>query len=174
MSNTAINSLAYAGTVKLSLHVGDKKILTKTIHNAGTYRIFNFFSECLVGNFDVAKLLRPTKIMLITHNKEESVDYAASYFINMVTAPEKVYDASTQGETVRYSFIIPRAVLDTAKNIAAFNRIGLYPATATQVEEYSAYCDITSDDPLDQPLWDSSSVLTLDWELNISNAAVRQ
>jgi hypothetical protein len=92
----------------------------------------------------------------------------------MVTAPEKVYDASTQGETVRYSFIIPRAVLDTAKNMAAFNRIGLYPATATQVEEYSAYCDIASDDPLDQPLWDSSSVLTLDWELNISNAAVRQ
>ena len=52
MKGTAINTLNYTGTVHLSLLVDAKtKVPFATIHNAGTSALFNFFTDCLVGDF---------------------------------------------------------------------------------------------------------------------------
>ena len=170
MRGTAINTMYYAGTVTLSLLIGnEKKLPVAKIQNAGTSSLFNFFTDCLVGDFELAKNARPTKIRLLRVTRDPTTQEVVetkseSHFIYLLTRPEKIYSSTEQGESVRYSFVIPRTLLDSA----SFNRIGLYSDGASGVEDFSAYCDVSFDDG-SLPSWGSSSVLTVDWELNISN-----
>lgn len=172
MNGTVTNSLQYAGTVYLSLRVdSNTKIPVAKIHNAGTAALFNFFTDCLAGDFKLAEASRPTKIRLLSTQKDPNTLEVTgvtpvSRFLYMLTNPEKVYGGSAQGGSIKYSFVIPRAVLDVAK----FDRIGLYADNAQTPEDYSAYCDVSLSDE-NSPLWGASSVMTLDWELNISNTA---
>lgn len=165
MSNAAINSLYYAGTVSLSLQIEkNKKICLKKIHNAGTSNLFGFFAECLLGNWDLARLARPTKIMLLHVDQEPgSILVSRSRFISVQTEPERVIDDTTGVESVRYSFTIPKAMLE----VGSFNRLGLYANTATEPTDYSAYCDIDLNEELAH--WGMSSALLIDWELCITN-----
>lgn len=172
MNGTVINSVQYAGTVSLSLQIdSNTKIPIAKINNAGTSALFNFFTDCLAGDFSLASAGRPTKIMLLSTQKDpvsgEVIGITSvSRFLYMLTNPEKLFTSETQGGSIKYSFIIPRALLD----VANFDRIGLYADGATSPEDYSAYCDVSLSDE-NSPLWGSSSVMTLDWELNVSNVA---
>lgn len=171
MKSTAINTIGYAGTVTLSQHIGKKKIMIKQVHNAGGKILFDFMSDCLIGDFDIAKINRPTKIMLLNRteykddvtNKVTTAYEPVSGFIYLLTKPEKVYN-STKG-VVRYSFSISRAQLESGS--ANFNCIGLYAnsTAASEPEDFAALCevDVTSDE------LSASSALVVDWELYISN-----
>lgn len=169
MKNTAINTLGYTGIVTLSQYIGNKKIKIAQMHNSGGNPLFNFLSDCLVGDFDVAALSRPTKIMLLKGSEEKddtngtvSMRYEkASTFMFLRTKPEKVYNKSKG--IVRYSFQVSKDFL--ANN--TFNYIGLYNNSASEqdLDKFAAIC------PVDLPTstLSSSAILIVDWELIISN-----
>ena len=162
--NKALNSIQYTGTVTLSRYIGEKKVKIAQFNNAGKYSLFNFFSDCLLGDFDIAKNNRPTKIMLL--NKEVSKAGEISYesksgYIYLYNKPVKSYSA--QKGIVQYSFHIYRDFLEGT----TFNSIGLYPDSAgySDVENFAAVVDNV------KPEHDISklAVLVVDWELTISN-----
>ena len=160
MKNTAINSLSYTGTVTLSQYAGTKKLVVAKIHNTGLNRLFSFLSDCLIGDFEAAKVNRPDKIMLL--KKDSDGDYVkASDFIYFLSSPEKVY--STSASIVKYSFIIPRDML-----LKDFHGIGLYAYIDKEYTNPAAYCAIDKD----KIKLSTSSVLVVDWELNIANRTI--
>lgn len=173
MKNTAINTLSYTGIVTLSRYNGSKKIKIAQIHNEGGYPLFNFLSDCLIGDFEIAKLNRPIKIMLLdrTANSGGSYEYTEkSGFIFAYSTPEKVYDNEKTGakSTVRYSFRIPRDLLEGT----TFNSIGLYTNSASTAENWAAVVVLDEEDRATVTSVSNSSVasaLVLDWELNFYN-----
>jgi hypothetical protein len=164
MTNTkgiAINTVGYTGIVTLSQYTKGKRFIVAQTHNAGGKPLFNFLADCLAGDFNIAKLDWPTKILLL--NVDDGVISKASNtrFIHLLSNPEKVYSDS-EG-IVRYSFIIPQTIFAGT----SFNAIGLYPDSATlnDFNDYAALCKIDTS----KANISISSVLVLDWELHISN-----
>ena len=110
MKNTAINTLKYTGIVTLSQYIGAKKVKIAQRHNDGGDALFEFLASGLIGDFAMAKALRPTKIMLLrqTNTPEnpiyETTDNADFYYL--LTRPEKL--SSVGLSKVRYSFLIPK------------------------------------------------------------------
>lgn len=168
MKNSAINNLSYTGIVTLSQYSNGKKIPIKKIKNSGGNSLFNFLSNCLLGDFETAKFELPTKIMLLRteygETPSQDVITPVSGFIYFLTRPERLYtDTGLASSTVCYSFVIP---IDTIENIN-FNSIGLYPDEATELDaaNFAAFCKI---DGL-SGLQSTSSVLVVDWRLTITN-----
>ncbi len=180
MKNTAINTLNYTGIVTLSQYIGSQRIELARKHNSGGSPLFDFLADCLIGNFTMAKLLRPTKIMLVkrTENKDPTTGAVSSYsyesksgFIYLLTKPEKIY-SSTQCK-VRYSFIVPKDQLESITDYKDLG-IGLYTNAVADsatdsgsLENYAAFCLLDNND-----LSKSTRIgaaLVVDWELIISN-----
>lgn len=171
MKSTAINGLNYTGIVSLSQYTNNKKMPIARLHNKGGSTLFSFLADCLVGDFDSARLTRPTKIMLLNteyegENESRKIKTitSASGFIYLMTRPEKVYVDSTAAiSKVCYSFVIARDILENA----TFNSLGLYAdnATLSDINNFAAFCDIE----LNTSEIAASSLLAVDWELNISN-----
>ena len=161
--STAKNVIGYTGIVTLSQYIRGKKFKVAEIHNAGGKPLFDYLADCLVGDFDIAKLDRPNKILLLNKDENDKLTRAADTgFIGMLTKPERVL--SNDEGIVRYSFTIPQDIFAGTN----FNAVGLYAgsATSTDVENYAAYCYI-GDGILNNV--SLSAVLVLDWELHISN-----
>ena len=167
MKNTAINTLGYTGIVTLSQCIGAKKIKMTDIKNTGRYSLFNFFSDCLLGDFTIAETNRPAKIMLLDfkNEKDASSYISKSGFVYLINKPEKV-NSDTEG-IVRYSFIVTRDTLEGT----TFNSIGLYTNSATEPEDFAAIVQI--DESLKNQDFLSSSALVVDWELHISNMVLQ-
>jgi hypothetical protein len=164
MKNIATNSIGYTGIVTLSQCINGKKYKIKQVYNSGGNPLFNFFSDCLLGDYDIAEYNRPIKIMLLNKEEGQPLKKAAnSSFIYITTCPEKVYNPNA-GIT-RYSFIIPKDILMGTN----FNAIGLYTksATETTLDDYAAICDLSSSEF--EVTMATSTVLVLDWQLIISN-----
>lgn len=168
MKNTAINALEYTGIVTLSQYIGSKKVKIAQVQNSGAYSLFNFLSDCLLGDFEVAAFNRPTKIMLLntvkTDENGEAVNpyyESRSNFIYLLSKPEKIYNSSKG--TVRYSFVVARDLLEGT----TFNSIGLYADSADQgsPDNFAAVVNVS----LNAQSLVTSSALVIDWELNISN-----
>ena len=166
MKNVAVNSLKYTGIVTLSQYIGNKKIKVDEIHNAGGSTLFDFFAYCLLGDFDIAAHSRPKRIMLLSRPEGTSEYVSASGFLDVYSKPEKLFKSNMC--TVRYSFILSRDFLQSSDS--SFTHIGLYGsnALASDVANFAAVCKINKD------RWNNmseSSLLVVDWELNISNAS---
>lgn len=167
MKNKAINTLEYTGIVRLSQYIGTKKVEIAQLQNEGNYSLFNFFADCLVGDFDVAQINRPTKIMLLQKVKEDENTFryeGKSGFIYQTSKPEKVYNTSKG--TVRYSFIIQKDLINTIKP-ESVSHIGLYANSASDGEEanFSAIVPVN----LNSDNISVAAAVLVDWELNISN-----
>ena len=170
MNMNAINNLKYTGIVTLSQYIKNKKIPIMRVHNSGGSCLFNFFTNCLAGDFESARASVPGKIMLLKRtiqqndNTQLTVLEPASGFLSLLTTPTRKL-SSSQGDAsaVVYSFIVPRDVLEAAD----FNGIGLYPMSAltSDYENYAAFAGIS----LGDTTFSTSSVLVVDWELSISN-----
>ena len=173
MNNTAINTLMYTGLVTISQYRGSKKVELLQSHNSGANPLFNFLSDCLVGNFDTANRNMPTKIRLLVKEKDQNGNvisnrYTAATrdFIYLTTNPEKM-SSSSQGELqsdVRYSFKISKDMIIEEN----FDGIGLYTDSAEDINNFAAYCNVTQDELRVAGL-SASSVLVVDWLLTISN-----
>ena len=166
LQSAAVKHIEYTGIVTLSQYTKGKKFTIAKIHNTGGKPLFNFLADCLTGDFDIAKMDRPTKILLLNIDDAHQVTAAKNTsFIYLLSKPEKVY--SEAGSIVKYSFIIPQEYFaaGNANGATRFNAIGLYANSATSAEDYAAYCEVDTSD------WSISisSVLALDWELHLSN-----
>ena len=160
MRGTTTDTMSYTGIVTLSQYSCGKKILIKQAHNAGAYPLFNFLADCLSGAFDIAKLDRPTKILLLNKTADGYAAANNTGFIYLRTNPEKIYSANSG--IVRYSFIIPSDDVSTD-----FNAIGLYMNSADENDpsNFAACCDIV----VNSSTVSTSSMLVVDWELHITN-----
>ena len=163
MKSLAKNTIGYSGLVTLYQYVGKKKIKVLEAHNAGATPLFNFLSDCLIGDFEEANLERPAKVMLL--NKAEGTYTAASGFIYLINKPEKIAakDNIEKG-IVKYSFMISR---DTLLN-TAFNAIGLYADNTTRPDGFAAVVDVDTD----TEVLTNSSYLLVDWQLTIQNTTL--
>ena len=164
MKNKAINNIEYTGIVTLSQYIGSKKVTLAQYHNSGSYSLFNFFADCLIGDFEVAKLHRPTKIMLLSQDETTKEYSSLSGFIYQTSKPEKVY-ATAKG-AVKYSFIIPKDLIMTIQ-AETISHIGLYADSARDLDisDFSAIVPVSfNNDKIS-----ASSAVLVDWELNISN-----
>lgn len=176
MKNTAINTIKYTGIVTLSQYIGSKKVKVAKTHNEGGNSLFNFFADCLVGDFDIARPLRPTKIALIvrTGRKDAYDNYVyefqknSSRFFGIITKPEKVI-GKTESH-VKYSFVIPKEIIE---NLTDFTDLylGLYHSGVkvdddgkAELGEYAALCklDLAKNSII-------NAALAVDWELIVSN-----
>jgi hypothetical protein len=186
MKNIITNNLKYAGIVTLSQRIGNKKIPISQIHNNGNLPLFNFLTECLAGNFETAKTIRPTKIMVLKRIKdtdvrtgEEKVVFESmSSFIYLLATPEKRYSSETAAiSKVCFSFILTRDLLETIdfedNDSNTTYMLGLYPANATRndLSDYSAICELNPSN-INSSNIGASSVLVVDWELAISDGAI--
>lgn len=169
MKGFATNSLGYTGTVTLSQYNGNKKTQIAQFKNNGGNSLFNFLANCLMGDFETAAQERPTKIMLLHKETEEtsnSVTYESrSGFIYFLTNPERLFtDTALLSSTICYSFIIP---MELIKN-QDFNCIGLYSNAAkgtTDLEDFVAVCNLDGIAGMQS----TSSILIVDWKLTITN-----
>jgi hypothetical protein len=163
IKSAAINNLEYTGIVKLSQYTNGKRFTVLEKHNEGGKALFNFLTDCLIGDFDIAKIDRPSKIMLLNHDGSGNLTKATNTsFIYLLSKPEKLYSAEKEG-IVRYSFMIPQDYFIGTD----FNAIGLYTSSASELDlaDYAAFCEVN----LSDVNLSISSVLLLDWELHISN-----
>ena len=178
MKNTAINTLTYTGIVTLSQYIGTKKVKIAQMHNTGGTSLFSFLANCLAGDFTLAKPNLPTKIKIIRRTRpnaeiDEYVYSSASSYIFLRTPPEAYSNA---GESrVRFSFIIPRDFLEVQNLISSSTSsevlgLGLYangvPDTPEEAENFMAFCILEN---IEQTIA-ANAVLTVDWELVISNS----
>ena len=175
MKNTAINTIKYTGIVTLSQYTGSKKVKIAQLHNAGGDSLFRFLANCLVGDFTAARLLRPTKIMLVKLKNPSS--FAEGFerlstsagFTYQLTKPEIVYTKDSSSSRVRYSFVIAK---EEVVNIDKFENLymGLYTddVTLNNPDDYAAICKL---DIVKSSIANAS--LAIDWELVISNAETK-
>jgi hypothetical protein len=169
MKNTVRNSLEYSGIVTLSKYVGNKKVQLARVHNTGGNYLFDFFTDCLLGDFDAAKAKRPTKIKLLQkheHNDKTVTYESASPFIFLLTRPKKLSPVDGKSR-VLYSFMIHRDMFEEVTDFASL-AIGLYSNgiadDTTELEKFAASCNVG----LSRTDLTSASLL-VDWELIIAN-----
>ena len=171
MKNIATNTLSYTGIVSLSQYVGNKKIKIAQIYNTGGSSLFEFLSNCLIGNFDQARINYPTKIKLLNREPQDDQDDTYNYssvsgFIFMRNT--SVPDVNSGKCQVRYSFMIPRDLLDNVTNLSTLG-LGLYAhgASESEPEKFTAFCALNSLDISRSEL--TNATLLVDWDLIISN-----
>ena len=169
MKNRATNNMRYTGIVTLSQYIGSKKIKISQVHNEGGNPLFEFLANCLIGDYTLARIFRPTQIMLLERTKQNGTDYSYSQsssgagLIYLLTRPEIVdIDGLCR---VRYSFVIPKEVVNSITDFTNLY-IGLYHDGASEdsPEDFSAIC---------QPALSNTAVqnaaLVVDWDLIISD-----
>ena len=83
MKNIATNTLGYTGIVTLSQYINSKKIKIAQVHNEGSYPLFNFLSDCLLGDFSIAALALPNKIMLLKKDDNDYTAYLVPSFLSV-------------------------------------------------------------------------------------------
>lgn len=168
MKNSAVNNLSYNGIVTISRYSKNKKTKLAQVHNSGYSSLFSFLSNCLIGDFALAKLELPVKIRLLytTSDADGNRTYEpVSDFIPFANKPEIIYtDSTSASSTVCYSFIIARDMVENTN----FNSLGLYSDMATpsasDVPNFSAFCEVD-----DLGAFSESAILVVDWKLTIVN-----
>ena len=166
MKSSTANPLKYTGIVTLSQYTGNKKRKIAQMHNTGGNPLFSFFSDCLIGDFESARINRPIKIMLLKQVLSDGADSEPTYesksdYIYLTTPAEKVYYSTLTEGVVRYSFVVTREELENTD----FNCIGLY-TNSTKLSDFRDYAAICSVGNMNIS---PSSALLIDWELIISN-----
>ena len=73
LKSSTTSRVEYTGIVRLSQYTGGKKFTIAEMHNVGGKPLFDFLADCLIGDFDLAKLDRPTKILLLNIDEERNI-----------------------------------------------------------------------------------------------------
>ena len=168
MKSTVINTLKYTGMVTLSQYIGTKKVKLVQKHNRGGNALFNFLTDCLVGDFTKAKAASPNKIVLLGKGTDEEY-IPKSGVIYLLSPAEKFYDED-EGWKVRYSFMVPKDQVEATTFIDL--SIGLYNSTFDdKTGNLLNYVALFELDPKEVPSVLTNTALVIDWELSISNGA---
>lgn len=180
--NIFTDGLGYEGKVTLTLKSNNRVLKSKTYKNSGTNQLFKFLGYCLIGAYEEANRLLPTKILLL-RNTTANQGPAGATPTSVVpcstwqtrdtqTTPTIISDSATSQVKVVYSFEVPRAAIESP-----FNQIALYGAFAedlsSDIHDFSAYYYLTDSrgdfELQNTASWSATTVLLIEWELSISN-----
>lgn len=186
--------LSYSGTVKLYACQNNKKFFLGQYKNTGGSSLFDFFTQCLTGNFIEAAKLLPKQICLLntTVQKEGGKEVVSLYewvsqnstkdistaqliieprtgYIAQRDLPVPVPQAGTAA--VCFNFMVPASLIYDAEGIKdGINSVGLYTAQATEandVDNFLALCVLNLNDYTSELA--ASSYMLLEWYLTIEN-----
>lgn len=132
------DSLIYSGNVKVTVMDGDDVIYQTSSHNNGMPTLFNFFIDCLAGDFNAAKSGRPCRLVMFALADGETPDtFNSAYWTSDQVASTKVlYDRAipsfdSDNCSITFHFRAPFICLQGNKKI---RKLGLYP---NLIENYS-------------------------------------
>ena len=104
------NDISYHGEVSISVMDGKRKLCAVT-HNNGRKGLFNFLSNCLLGNFIAAKSSYPSKIACFgTVAGTDAMPVRLSSFIRYDSSRWETKETST-GSSIYFHFRIPYSAL---------------------------------------------------------------
>ena len=104
------NGINYRGEVSISVMDGKRKLCAVT-HNNGRKGLFNFLSNCLLGNFIAAKSSYPSKIACFgTVAGTDAMPVRLSSFIRYDSSRWETKETST-GSSIYFHFRIPYMAL---------------------------------------------------------------
>ena len=168
MTNAILNNkYGYSGTLTLSLSEQGRIMKTYKLHNEGKDNLFRFFAHALAGNTIETNELRPKNLALLKKDPSGNGYSLASGYV----AAES--NAIVEDNVARLSFKI--SISDA---FGDFDHIGLYPANVTMTEDEDnpsavfSLKDLPENSDSILSLRDSSSttILLVDWELEVANA----
>lgn len=186
--------LSYSGTVKLYAYQNNKKFFLGQYKNTGGSSLFDFFTQCLTGNFTEAAKLLPKQICLLNTTVQEKggkepvelpdwVEQNATKNISdvqLIIEPYTGYIAqrdlpvqvSQTGSTaVCFNFMVPASfICDTEGVQDKINSVGLYTAQANEandVDNFLALCILDLDKYSSELA--ASSYMLLEWYLTVEN-----
>ena len=147
--------------------------------NKGGSVLFDFLSDCLVGDIEKAQPKKPTKLRLVNYtpvstNSADGYLYksASAGFIYLLSQPKKI--SSPAECSVTYSFLVPREFLENVQSFKGLG-LGLYAnSTAddeSEVTDFVAFCLLPEE--LSRNVLTKSS-LVVDWKLVIANKTTKE
>lgn len=177
------NSIAYQGTVKVSLMSGKKCLNTKTYYNTGCFKLFEFLCTTLGGNFNINS--RPCQIMLFTSTTDtpstplfSSSLSITPYIIQDTTAVLDRTNEANNECSIIYHFRIPYSFISEANGSASIYKAALYNINPsdTDTSKYAYYLftkttnGVTEWDPIVlQNLSTGNYSIILEWKMTLSN-----
>ena len=162
------NGINYRGEVSISVMDGKRKLCAVT-HNNGRKGLFNFLSNCLLGNFIAAKSSYPSKIACFgTVAGTDAMPVRLSSFIRYDSSRWETKETST-GSSIYFHFRIPYSVLKPG----TISKLRLYTneASGEDVEE-----DICAEINLEDTKYitvpdttDGNFTIIVDWKITLTD-----
>ncbi len=162
-------SIVYNGNVTIKLVKDGKTLKTVKKHNTGCIELFDFLSNCLMGNFvqsKTPKLLmgyhlasgEPTKTNLGTNALSTLVPYADI---------AKIYDGDNC--KVEYKFNIPSLIVNTA--VGSINVLALFNMSNASADSPvpSAFVKLDSSKVITPEMVSSGINIIVIWDMQFSN-----
>ena len=162
------NGISYHGEVSISVMDGKRKLCAVT-HNNGRKGLFNFLSNCLLGNFAAAKSSYPSKIACFgTVTDTDTKPVRLSSFIRYDSSRWETKETST-GSSIYFHFRIPYSALKPG----TISKLRLYTneASGEDVEE-DIYAEINLDGTkyITVPdTTDGNFTVIVDWKMTLTD-----
>ena len=162
------NDISYHGEVSISVMDGKRKLCAVT-HNNGRKGLFNFLSNCLLGNFIAAKSSYPSKIACFgTVAGTDAMPVRLSSFIRYDSSRWETKETST-GSSIYFHFRIPYMALKPG----TISKLRLYTndVSGEDVEE-----DICAEINLEDTKYitvpdttDGNFTIIVDWKITLTD-----
>ena len=162
------NDINYHGEVSISVMDGKRKLCAVT-HNNGRKGLFNFLSNCLLGNFIAAKSSYPSKIACFgTVAGTDAMPVRLSSFIRYDSSRWETKETST-GSSIYFHFRIPYMALKPG----TISKLRLYTndVSGEDVEE-----DICAEINLEDTKYitvpdttDGNFTIIVDWKITLTD-----
>ena len=160
------NGINYHGEVSISVMDGKRKLCAVT-HNNGRKGLFNFLSNCLLGNFIAAKSSYPSKIACFgTVAGTDAMPVRLSSFIRYDSSRWETKETST-GSSIYFHFRIPYMALKPG----TISILRLYTnEISSENAEENICAEIKLNDSITVPdTTDGNFTIIVDWKITLTD-----
>ena len=162
------NGINYRGEVSISVMDGKRKLCAVT-HNNGKKGLFNFLSNCLLGNFTAAKSSYPSKIACFGAVADSDTAFVRlSSFVKYDSSRWEDKETSTES-SIYFHFRIPYSVLIPG----TISKLRLYTneVSGENVEEdICAEIDLEDTKYITVPdTTDGNFTIIVDWKMTLTD-----
>lgn len=161
------NGINYRGEVSILVMDGKRKLCAVT-HNNGRKGLFNFLSNCLLGNFIAAKSSYPSKIACFgTVTDTDTKPVRLSSFIRYDSSRWETKETST-GSSIYFHFRIPYSALKHG----TISKLRLYTneVSGEDVEEdICAEIDLKDSSITVPDTTDGNFTIIVDWKMTLTD-----
>ena len=160
------NSINYHGEVSIAVMDGKRKLCTVT-HNNGKKGLFNFLSNCLLGNFMAAKSSYPSKIACFKSATDANASpVRLSSFVRYDSSRWATEETSTES-SIYFHFRIPYSVLKPG----TISILRLYTnEISSENAEENICAEIKLNDSITVPdTTDGNFTIIVDWKMTLTD-----